>query len=38
MYRRLYREHPNSLFTAFWVGVAGLALLGTIFLRREGLR
>jgi hypothetical protein len=29
-YRRLYRKHPNPLLSAFWVGMSGLALLGTI--------
>ncbi len=30
-YRRLYRNYPNPLFFAFWIGMAGLALLGTAF-------
>jgi hypothetical protein len=30
-YRRLYRKHPNPLLGAFWAGMAGLALLGTVF-------
>ena len=30
-YRRLYRRHPNRLLATFWAGMAGLALLGTVF-------
>jgi ferric-dicitrate binding protein FerR (iron transport regulator) len=29
-YRRLHREHPNPLRRVFWVGMAGLALVGTV--------
>ncbi|MFQ5846539.1 MAG: hypothetical protein ACE5IQ_02575 [Candidatus Methylomirabilales bacterium] len=39
-YRRLYRKHPNPLLATFWPGMAGLAVLGTIFStwRRRGRR
>ncbi len=38
-YRRLYRKHPNPLLAAFWVGMAGLTLVGmTISLWRESSR
>ena len=30
-YRRLFRRRPNRLPAAFWAGMAGLALLGTVF-------
>ena len=29
--RRLHREYPHPLRPAFWVGMAGLALVGTVF-------
>ena len=35
-YRRLHREYPNPLRPAFWVGMAGLALVGTVFSIRKG--
>lgn len=33
-YRRLYRKHPNPLLAVFWVGMVGIAVLGTILLSR----
>ncbi|HSD50415.1 MAG TPA: hypothetical protein VLG48_03325 [Candidatus Methylomirabilis sp.] len=30
-YWQLHRKHPNPLRPAFWIGMAGLALLGTVF-------
>jgi hypothetical protein len=35
-YWRLYRRHPNRLLAAFWLGMAGLAVMGTIFSLRSG--
>lgn len=38
-YRRLYRERRNPFLAAFWVGMAGLTLVGTtISLWRESSR
>ncbi|OGB94618.1 MAG: hypothetical protein A2Z31_07505 [candidate division NC10 bacterium RBG_16_65_8] len=34
-YRRLHRKYPNPLRPAFWVGMAGLALVGTVFFVRK---
>lgn len=35
-YRRVHRENPTPLRALFWLGMAGIALLGTIFSVRKG--